>query len=368
MPTNGRIYPTYTEVFMIDLVNTLSALSRAPSPVGFEPIGSDALVELFSPHFDEWQKDAVGNHIFIRRCGREGAPKLMIDAHFDEVGLIVTKIEENGTLRFTNLGGVDRRILPAADVDIYGAEGTIYGVIASTPTHLLTAEERKKLEKIDNMYIDTGYTKKELEETLGVRVGTPIGFRPYVTELLSGRIAGRGFDDKACAAVALAAVCDAFERGGVRFDVYVCISAAEENGMSGAEKAAFRIKPDLALVLDVGFAEAPDTSASQGAFKLGSGFIASYSAVTDIKLTRRITRLADDLQIKNKISVEPNSTGTNGDDVVLVEAGIPTAVLGIPLRSMHTYSEVIDTADMKALVDIVSAIIRDPGMEEYSRV
>ena len=121
-------------------------------------------------------------------------------------------------------------------------------------------------------------------------------------------------------------------------------------------------------MLDVGFAEAPDTSASQGAFKLGSGFIASYSAITDIKLTRRITRLAEDLQIKYAISVEPNSTGTNGDDIILVEAGIPTAVLGVPLRSMHTYSEVAGHSRYRRLADIVSAIIRDPGMEEYSRV
>lgn len=344
-------------------MNLLHRLSSMMSVVGHETTESDALAALASPYFDEWTSDAVGNHIFVRRCGIEGAPKLLLDAHFDAVGLVVAGITDEGNLRINSLGGVDRKILPACEVTIHGKK-KLYGVVASTPPHLMTAEGRSKVPPLDEMLVDTGYSKKTLEEEYGIRIGTPISFAYGPEELLGERTCGPAYDDKACVAAAIRAMELLGDEKGL-FDVYLAVSAEEETGMSGAAKAAFAVKPDLALILDVGFATSPDTSSGHGAAALGSGVILSYSAVTNVKLTRKLMKLCDDNEIKYTVSVEPSGTGTNADNVTLVECGIPTSVIGIPIRSMHTYSEVLDTADGEELAKLLTLVIKDRGLKEY---
>ncbi len=150
-----------------------------------------------------------------------------------------------------------------------------------------------------------------------------------------------------------------------RFDTYFVVSAGEETGMSGAEKAAYKIKPDLALILDVGFASSPDSPEENSVAPLGSGAVVSVSAATSVSLTRRMMKICEREGIKYTVSAEATGTGSNADRVPLVECGIDAVLLGIPLRSMHTEGEVIDEADGHELAKLVAAVMKDSETEEY---
>ena len=225
------------------------------SITGHEDRQSDELVAWLSPYFDGYEKDAMKNQMFVRYCGRPNAPKILIDAHFDEIGMIVTAINDGGFLSVTSIGGLDEAILQASDVMIYGKE-TLRGVIASTPPHLQKAEDEKKLTEIPALLIDTGYTKEELEEL--VSLGTPVGFAPRYTDLLGENICGKSFDDKACAAAAIFGLAST-KKEELAADVYLQLSCHEETvRIGGAAVGAYSVAPDYAMVIDVNLAEVPD--------------------------------------------------------------------------------------------------------------
>lgn len=347
----------------MELKQRITQMAGLMSISGYETYDRAALTEQLGDIFDEVITDPMGSHICIRRCGRPGAPKILIDAHFDEIGMMVTQILEGGFLRVLNLGGIDTRILQAGEVIIYG-EKPIYGIIGSTPPHLQKPDEAKKLKPIDELFIDTGYEKEELEKY--VRLGTPVGFLPVYTELLGGKLAGKGFDDKACAAAAVHALAG-MDRADQAGDVYLLLASQEEVGLRGGETGAVGIDPDYALVIDVTHGSAPDTG-KDDAFPLGEGITISLSAATDLRLTRRTVELAREAGIKFTRVVEAANTGTDANVTQLVRCGIPTVLASLPLRSMHTYNEVLSVSDAEELVKLVSAFVGDARIaEDFAR-
>ena len=342
----------------MDLKQLVISLSSLMSVTGYETRDRERLVELIGGHFDENYADEVGNQVFVKRCGKQNAPKIMVDAHMDEIGMYVTEILDGGFLRVINVGGLDTRILQAGKVVIYGKK-TFVGVVASTPPHLQKAGDNKKLPEVTDLLIDTGYTKQELEEM--IRIGTPIGFEPKYTELLDGNIAGKGFDDKACAACAVDGIARAESLAG---DVYLVLSAHEETDrLGGAGAAAYAIDPDYAMVIDVNLGKTPDTAKNE-TVAMGGGASLTYSAITNKKLTRMVAALADGAQVKYQYSVSPSHTGTNTPNVALARAGIPTVDVGLPLASMHTYNEVIRMDDCGSVSDIVKLFVSSKEIAE----
>jgi tetrahedral aminopeptidase len=172
---------------MAELKQILLELSETMSISGFENRSADKLCKLISPYFDEYVRSQNGNQIFIKHSKKENAPRLLIDAHLDEIGMMVTEIKEGGFIRVTNIGGVDTRILLAGEVIIYGSE-PVYGVVCVTPPHLQKPGENTKLPPVNELFIDTGFTP-DILATKGVALGTPVGFKPVNTELLGGLIA-----------------------------------------------------------------------------------------------------------------------------------------------------------------------------------
>lgn len=346
-----------------ELKELIVSLSSLMSVSGSERYDGEALRELVMPGIDEYVCDPLGNHIFIKRCGKKRAPKILIDTHYDEIGMLVTEVKEGGFLSVTSVGGLDTRILQASDVVIYGKK-KIFGVIASTPPHLQTADDSKKLKKVEELLIDTGYPKEELEKL--APVGTPVGFVPKYTELKGGRLAGKGFDDKSCGACAIYGISKA-DKKDLAGDVYMMLSSREEIGLMGARPGAYGIDPDYAIVIDVNFANTPDTK-KENTIVLGDGPSISYSALTDRALTKEIIALAKEKEIKLQISVDAASTGTNANVVGLTKNGVPSALLTFPLKSMHTYNEVVCLSDAEELAKLVCAIITDKKTgEAFSR-
>ena len=341
------------------LKELIISLSGVMSVSGNERRGGEELKKLIGGVFDDYKTDALGNHLFIKKCGRPNAPRILVDTHFDEIGMMVTGIKEGGFVSVTNIGGVDTRILPASEVVIYGKE-PVYGVFAAKAPHLSTAADMEKLTPLSEMLIDTGYTKEELEELCPL--GTPVGFKPIYADLLNDRLAGKAFDDKACGACAIFGI-DAVQRRDLAGDVYFLFSAFEETGMTGARVAGFGLRPDYALVLDVTHASVPEAK-DRYLPEFGSGVAVAASPITNRRLTRMVTDLCKNGNIPFTVDACPGSTGTNANVLGISAEGIPTALCSLPLKSMHTSAEVLSLDDARALSRVVSAFIKSKEISE----
>lgn len=345
------------------LKKQIFSLCSIPSVSGFECRATQELRQTVAKDFDEMTTDAVGNHIFWKRSGKKNAARILIDTHFDEIGMMVTEICEGGFLKLTSVGGLSPSVLQAADVLVYGAQ-TLRGVITSTPPHL-RGEKEDEIADLCDLMVDTGYSKEELEKI--IPLGTPVGFAPEYSELNGGMLAGKSFDNKACAAIAAAAVAS-LSREELAGDVALLFSAFEETSrIGGAGPASFAIDPDYAMVVDVNLGRIPDAPKFE-TVPMAGGISLALSAATDFALTRATQKLCEEKTIAHTMVAAPSSTGTNSMTVNLVGAGIPTVDVGLPLRNMHTYNEVISLDDAESLYALIRAFVCDADLaQRFSR-
>ena len=351
----------------MELKDLIISFSSIMTISGFASRSADEAEALLGKYFDECKRDRVGNLCFIKRSTRpleegEKRAKILIDAHFDEIGMIVTDIKEGGFLTVTNIGGIDSSILQASDVVIYGKE-KIFGVIASTPPHLSTPDDRNKLKSVSDLLIDTGYSKEALEKI--VRIGTPVGYANVYSEMQNGKICGKALDDKACAACAAYAISNipADELYG---DVYLLLSIFEETGGGGVVPAAFGIEPDYAMVIDVDLAAVPDAK-KPTSIEMGKGPSITYTTATDINLTKMLHRLAKEAEIPAQKFVSAASTGTNSVRLHLAGNGVPVVDVGLPLVFMHSATEIVDLKDCESLGKLVELFVKNVEIgKEYT--
>lgn len=312
-------------------------LCEAPGPSGRECAAYAAAKELLSP-MGEVKRTPLGSLLCCVNEGKEGAPHLLLEAHLDQIGFIVTRVEE-GFLRFSKIGGIDARWLPATPVVIHAA-GDYPGIITSVPPHLAGDGSDHSI-KIENLLIDTGFTAETAAKLFAP--GDIVTFAAKPVELLNRRLAGPALDDRiGCAAVIAAAEEIAAEKPDCR--VTVLLSSMEEVGGQGAETGGFTSQPDYAIAVDVSFGDgfgcAPEKTSP-----LGGGTMLGYAPTLDREFTLKLKKLAETHEIPLQHEPMGGRTGTDADELATAGRGIKMALLSIPLRSMHTVAETIDPED-----------------------
>ncbi len=322
----------------MEIERTLSEAAALFGPSGQEASAAAWFAERFRPLVDEVRVDEMYNVI----AHKKGAgPKVMLCAHMDEIALMVVAIEKDGSLRLGNIGGVDPRILPGSRVWVHGRE-TLFGVIGALPPHLLSASDRRKNYERKDLFVDTGLNAERVKEL--VRVGDAVTFNVPSTKLLNGQFAAKTMDDRACVTLLLEAA-ERLSRMHCDADVYFVGSTQEEVGSRGAETAAFAIAPDLAIALDVDHAtipgSSPDTTVDLDSLAMSVG------PYIQPKLAKRLLDCAKNNGVKLQVTVAERSTSTDADEVGLSRAGVPSLLLSLPLKYMHTTVETIDLNVLK---------------------
>lgn len=304
--------------------------------------------------YAEVSTDALGS--IIGTVG-EGNTHIMLDAHLDRIGLIVTAVDESGFLRVDKCGGADVRVLAAAEVTVWGKE-PLYGVITSTPPHLASDDDAKAA-SFDSIFVDTGLPGDKLKKL--VSVGDRITIDAPVISLAGTRIAGAALDDRIGMA-ALLRVLDIIKDKKPAVKVSVLFSVQEETTEAGGKTGAFGISPDEAIAVDVSFATAPGVSETE-AGKLGEGAMICISPSLSQKMSEDIISVANENGIKYQTEICPSQTGTNADVISVSKAGIKTGLVSIPLRNMHTQAEVADLEDIEAVAQVIAGYIIRKGAE-----
>lgn len=296
------------------------------------------------------ESDAMGN---VWATFGQGKEHLLLDAHLDQIGLLVTGFEKGGFLRVGKSGGIDRRVLLGSPVVIHGRK-TLRGIVCCMPPHLTKGGE-DEVPELEDMAIDTGLSDDELEKT--VQLGDSVTFWAPITQLSGTRVTGAALDDRTGCAVLLR--CAQLLKGqDMPRKVTVLFSSREEVGSQGAQTAAFRLQPDACIAVDVTFATQPGVSDKEGG-KLGGGPMVGLSPVLSRRMAQKLFDLAKREQISVQTEVMEGRTGTTADSILTTRQGVPCCLLSIPQRSMHTPAEVCDLQDMEQAAQLLAAYAKE---------
>ncbi len=333
----------------------LKKLINAASPSGSEEETSLIWKEEVGKSVEKVKSDIHGNSIAI--LNEEKTPKVMIAAHVDEIGFMVKYIDKEGFIYFSAVGGVDSRLVSGQRVRIKTKNGNVLGVIGKKPIHLLEPEERKKVDKISDLWIDIG-AENENETKSKVDIGDVAVIDVGFNVLCSDRIVGRGLDDKAGAFV-VAEVLKLLSTEN--FDA--CLSGVatvqEEIGLRGAKTSAYGISPDIGIAIDVAFATDFPTMDKKktGDIKIGAGPVIARGPNINSKIFDLLVCVAREQDIPYQIEAIPRPTGTDANVIQLTKTGVATGLVGIPLRYMHTPVEVVSLKDLENTIKLVKQFI-----------
>jgi putative aminopeptidase FrvX len=334
----------------------LKKLLYTPGPSGNEGAAARVWREE-AGKFAEIRGDRMGNSFATLNAG--GSPKVMLSGHIDEIGIMITHIDDQGILRFTGVGGWDPQVLVGQRVLIQTGSGEVPGVIGKKAIHLMEAEERKKVSQIKDLWIDVG--AKEGDEAKGmVRVGDVGVLDQGLLVLPNGRIASRSLDNRMGAFIVLETLRLLSEEDGIAPEVVAVASVQEEIGLYGARGAAFGLDPDAAIAVDVTHAtDTPGVSKNEnGDHALGSGPVIKRASNLSPIISEGLIAATDEAGIPYTLEADSRSTGTDADAIQFTRAGIATGLVSCPNRYMHSPNEMVDLEDLENCARLISAYVK----------
>ena len=327
----------------------LYTLLDSMSVSGHEISLQKKVIAEMQPHCHEIRTDYTGNVISI--LNPDAPFKVMLAAHIDEIGLIVTHIQENGLLRVAKSGGIYTRTYPGHQVVIHGCSGAVYGVVVNN----------KDLDKTElkpgDLHIDIG-AKDAADARKFVQEGDPVHLNTYHQEMINGLLSARAVDDRGCAFIILEALKRAKERG-CQIGVYAATTVGEETTMRGAYWAGSAVQPNVAIAVDVTFAsDYPGTDPKDsGSVKLGNGPVICNSSIANRKVNELLKACAAEHDIPYQMESYMGRTGTDADKIHFTGTGVTTALLSLPLRYMHSPSEVCHLDDIENSIELLAQFL-----------
>jgi putative aminopeptidase FrvX len=342
------------------LPETLHKLVTAAGPSGYEQAPAAVFREA-AAKFAEVSYDSVGSTV-ARVAGTGGGKSVAVIGHIDEIGLIVHHIDDDGFLWFTGVGGWDPIILVGQRVEISTRNGRVPGVVGKRPIHLMKEDDRKKVPQLKDLHIDIGAASGEAAHEL-VRIGDVGVIATEPVELPGGRFVSRSFDNRLGCYVALEAARLVSEAGGAPGDVYAVAVAQEEITFGGARTTAHSLRPDIAIVVDVTFAtDQPGIDEKElGRHRFGSGGVVNRGSTMDPQVYELLYAAGDAEDIPFTVSASARATGTDADAFHISRGGIPTGVVSVPLRYMHSPVEMVQIDDVNNAARLIAAFARRLG-------
>lgn len=331
--------------FLLELLN-------ARSPSGSEEEAQAVFEQWVRDTSEKYEQDVMGNCIARIHCKNKRS--LMLAGHIDELGLMVKHITDDGYVYFDTIGGHDRVLISGRRVRILTENGVVHGVTGKRAIHLMDEKDRNKVPELHEIWIDLGVKTKEAAEAL-VSIGD-VAVYDHTFEVLNGSVCtSRAFDDKSGAYVVGEVLRRVAKLKNVKTEVISVATTQEEIGTRGAITSSFAVKPDVGIAIDVGHAtDSPDCDHRKyGSFTLGGGPILGRGPNIHPKVFRHLKKCADKIGIKYQIEAEPRPTPTDARSIQVAGSGVATALISLPLRYMHTPSEVMDLDDIEATVQLL---------------
>ncbi|MBB6448278.1 endoglucanase [Geomicrobium halophilum] len=348
----------------------LKDLTDAYGVPGNERGARNVMKEHITPYADEVTTDNLGS-LIAKKVGKENGPKIMVAGHLDEIGLMVTQVDENGFLKFQPLGGWWEQVMLAQRVHVLTNKGYIMGVIGSKPPHILPADERKKMVEKKEMFIDIGASSKEEAEEFGVRPGDSVvpvcDFEVMNNEKL---MMAKAWDNRIGCAIAIEVLRKLKDQAHPNV-VYGVGTVQEEVGLRGARTSAHAIKPDIGFAVDVGIAgDTPGVNKDQAQAAIGSGpqiLVYDASLISHKELREFVVGTADQEEIPYQYDMM-SAGGTDGGAIHLTADGVPALSIGVPTRYIHTHAGILHRDDFEHAVELITAVIKKLDAETVKEI
>lgn len=333
-------------------VDFLQEMLETPSPTGSEELVAQLVRDRLANVADEIETNTMGSvHAVLEGAG--SGPSFMLAAHMDEIGLMVTYISDEGFLSVAAVGGVDAAILPGMRVDVHTRKGTLRGIVGRKPIHLITPDERKTVTPIDKLVIDLGLPAEQVKEA--VRIGDEITFGVGFERFGEGMAVSRAFDDKCGVWVAVRVMEELAAAGRAKGSYTAVATVQEEIGTRGAMTSAYGVNPDVAVAFDVTHAtDYPGIEKSKyGNIVCGQGPVIARGPNINSVVFERLVAAAEAEGIPYQLEAEPSVTGTDARAIQVTRGGIPCGLVSVPLRYMHTPTEVVALSDLENTVKLL---------------